>query len=305
MSFTSETKKELTKNLATTGTLLALIRMNGSLGISGNLTLSITTENAAIAKYIYQMLLELYGLRAEIRVHQKTTLSKNRVYSVFIDEEVENLLDELSLADSLMMDSGIPDFVNTDERMQIDYLRGAFLATGTLHNPEKGEYQLSISSVYQEHAEDLQQLFKNFELNAKVISRKNRYIVYLTKAEEIIDFLTLIGAIQARLKFEEAKIFREMRGLANRQSNFENANIAKTVSASQEAITAIEFLIKKKELENLAPALIDIAKLRLKNPELTTQELGNLLEPPLGKSGVNHRLRKLIATADELKQIEK
>ncbi|GBG97236.1 sporulation regulator WhiA [Lactococcus termiticola] len=179
------------------------------------------------------------------------------------------------------------------------------MAIGTLHNPEKGEYQLSISSVYQEHAEDLQQLFKNFELNAKVISRKNRYIVYLTKAEEIIDFLTLIGAIQARLKFEEAKIFREMRGLANRQSNFENANIAKTVSASQEAITAIEFLIKKKELENLAPALIDIAKLRLQNPELTTQELGKLLTPPLGKSGVNHRLRKLIATADELKQIEK
>ncbi|WP_254519584.1 DNA-binding protein WhiA, partial [Salmonella enterica] len=96
-------------------------------------------------------------------------------------------------------------------------------------------YQLSIASVYQEHAEDLQEIFRDFGLNARVIERKNRWILYLSKAEEIMDFLTLIGAMKARLKFEEAKIMREMRGLANRQSNFENANIAKSVMAAQEA----------------------------------------------------------------------
>lgn len=107
MSFTSDVKKELTRNLATTGALLALVRMNGSVGIFNGLTLSITTENAGTAKYIYQMLQELYEIHAEIRVHQKTTLSKNRVYTVFITEGAGELLDELSLADSLMLDNGV------------------------------------------------------------------------------------------------------------------------------------------------------------------------------------------------------
>ncbi len=305
MSFTSDVKKELTQNFATTGTLLALVRMNGSINIFGGLTLSIATENAGTAKYIYKMLLELYEIRAEIRVHQKTTLSKNRVYTVFIDEGAGELLDELSLADSLLLDNGVPEFVKNDELMNRDYLRGAFLSAGTLHNPEKGEYQLSIANVYQEHAEDLRDIFKSFELNARIIERKNRWILYLSKAEEIMDFLTLIGAMQARLKFEDAKMIREMRGLANRQSNFENANIAKAVAASQETINAIRFLNEKKALEQLPPQLLEIAKLRQENPEATIKELGELMEPPLGKSGVNHRLRKIVEAANELKIGEK
>lgn len=301
MSFTSEVKKELTQHLATIGTLLALVRMNGSLGITNGLTLSVTTENAGTAKYIYQMLLKLYAIKAEIHVHQKTTLSKNRVYTVFVGEGASKLLDELKLADSLLLDNGVPKFVMTMKAIQRDYLRGAFLSSGTLHNPEKGEYQLSIANVYQEHAENLQEIFKNFSLNARVIERKNRYILYLSKADEIMDFLTLIGAVQARLQFEEAKMIREMRGLANRQSNFENANIAKSVSAAQESITAIHFLLEKKELEQLGPQLIEIAKLRLENPEATIKELGEFLDPPLGKSGVNHRLRKIVEFANDLK----
>lgn len=304
MSFTSDVKKELTRNLATTGALLALVRMNGSVGIFNGLTLSITTENAGTAKYIYQMLQELYEIHAKIRVHQKTTLSKNRVYTVFITEGAGELLDELSLADSLMLDNGVPEFVKNDEFIKKDYLRGAFLSAGALHNPEKGEYQLSIANVYQEHAEDLQEIFRDFGLNARVIERKNRWILYLSKAEEIMDFLTLIGAMKARLKFEEAKIMREMRGLANRQSNFENANIAKSVMAAQEAIDAIQFLNEKKELEQLPPSLKEIARLRLENPEATIKELGELLDPPLGKSGVNHRLRKLVERSNDLKKVE-
>lgn len=305
MSFTSDVKKELTRNLATTGTLLALVRMNGSVGIFGGLTLSIATENAGTAKYIYQMLLELYEIKAEIRVHQKTTLSKNRVYTVFIDEGASELLDELSLADSLMLDNGVPEFVKNDQLMSRDYLRGAFLSSGVLHNPEKGEYQLSLSSVYQEHAEDLREIFHLFSLNARIIERKNRWVLYLSKAEEIMDFLTLIGAIQARLKFEDAKMIREMRGLANRQSNFENANIAKSVAASQEAIDAIHFLNEKKALEQLPHQLLEVAKLRMENPEATLKELGEFLDPVLGKSGINHRLRKIIEAANELKATDR
>ncbi|QSR11555.1 DNA-binding protein WhiA [Lactococcus sp. LG592] len=303
MSFTSEIKKELTSQKASRGTLLALIRMNGSLGISGGLTLSLSTENAATAKYIYQMLLEIYQIRAEIRVHQKTTLSKNRVYTVFIEDKVNELLNELQLSDSLMfLDSGIPESVKYDQQAQEDYMRGAFLSSGSMHNPEKGDYQLSISSVYQEHAEDLKDIFNNFGFDARVIARKNRYILYLSKAEEIMDFLTLIGAMKARLKFEDAKIMREMRGLANRQSNFESANINKSVSAAQDVISAVKYLAEKKELENLPPALTEVAHARIAHPEATIKELGKLLDPPLGKSGVNHRLRKLTSLAEEIKK---
>lgn len=304
MSFTSDVKKELTANFSTTGALLALVRMNGSISIFGKLTLSITTENAGTAKCIYQMLLDLFEIRAEIHVHQKTTLSKNRVYTIFIEDNVNDLLDELSLADSLLLDNGVPLFVKNDPLIQRDYLRGAFLSSGSLHNPEKGEYQLSIANVYQEHAEDLQEFFHNFGLNAKIIERKNRYILYLSKAEEIMDFLTLIGAMQARLKFEDAKMIREMRGLANRQSNFESANINKTVLAAQEAIEAIRFLYEKKEMVQLSPQLTEIARLRFENPEATIKELGEMLEPPLGKSGVNHRLRKIIEQANDLKNAQ-
>jgi len=301
MSFSSEVKKELTSLPASKTSLLALIRMNGSLGISGQLTLSIQTENAAIAKYIYQMLQDFYGVKGEIRVHQKTTLSKNRVYNVYLDENVNQLLDELQLADSLMLETGLPASVKADRNLQPDYLRGAFLSNGSIHNPDSGEYQLSISNVYQEHAEELQELFQAFGMNAKVIARKNRFILYLTKAEEIIDFLSLIGSHQARFKFEEAKMMREMRGLANRRSNFEAANIGKTVSAAQEAIEAIQFLKEKQALVKLSPQLVEIAELRLKHPESSLKELGELLEKPVGKSGVNHRLRKLIEAAKELR----
>lgn len=120
-----------------------------------------------------------------------------------------------------------------------------------------------------------------------------------------MDFLTLIGAMQARLKFEDAKMIREMRGLANRQSNFESANISKTVLAAQEAIDAIHFLNAKKEMVQLAPQLTEIARLRVDYPEASIRELGELLDPPLGKSGVNHRLRKIIELAQALEAADK
>ncbi|MCL2681700.1 MAG: DNA-binding protein WhiA, partial [Streptococcaceae bacterium] len=212
MSFASDVKKELTEHTATKGTLMALIRMTGSLGITGHLTLSMVTESATTAKYIYQLFLEIYQLRADIRVHQKTTLSKNRVYTVVIEERVTELLDQLSLADSLMLETGMPlsvmessknqiiddseDYMEQEDRenLAIDYLRGAFLATGSMHNPEQGDYQLSIGSFYQEHAEDLQDILSNLGFDGKIIARKNRFILYLSKSEEIMDFLTLIGA---------------------------------------------------------------------------------------------------------------
>ena len=302
MSFSKDIKKELTSLPATTGTLTALVRMNGSLSISSHLSLVIKTENSAIAQYIFKAFYELYEIRAELEVEQRQNLNKGRIYQVYVAEEVERLLDELSLADSLMLDSGIPDFIKDNELLHRDYLRGAFLAKGTIQGLEQSHYQMAIESTYQEHAEDLSDLLKRYGFQAKLSTRsESKYIVYLSRAEEIADFLTLIGAMKARLVFEDNKILREMRGLANRQSNFESANIRKSVSASQEIIAAIKHLSMLKKLPS---NLIEIAKLRVENPDASLTELGQISDPPLSKSAVNHRLRKILALENDLKQEE-
>lgn len=299
MSFTAEVKKELTQLSVTEGVIIALLRMNGILGISNGLTLSISTENATTARFIYGTLSEVYSIKSDIKTHQKTTLSKNRVYTIVVTDKVSEVLDRFELADSLLLDHGIPDTVKFDEKKAIGYLRGAFLSSGSVTNPENGNYHLEIASYYEEHAVDLQQLMANFGIVSKVIARKNKLVTYLSNSEMMIDFLSLIGANAARFKYEDAKIVRDMRNTANRQTNFEAANIGKTVNAAQSAISDIKLLQSQ---DKLPDNLREIAVARIENPDATIVELGQLLEVPLGKSGVNHRLRKLKALANALRQ---
>lgn len=300
MSFTAEVKKELTQLTASEGVIVALLRMNGVLGLSNGLTLSVTTENATTARFIYATLLGSYGIKSEIKTHQKTTLSKNRVYTIMMTDGVDEVLDRFELADSLLLDHGVPDTVKFDEKKAIGYLRGAFLSSGSVTNPENGKYHLEIASYYEEHAIDLQQLLANFGILSQVISRKTRTVTYLSNSDMMIDFLSLIGANAARFKFEDAKIVRDMRNTANRQTNFEAANIGKTVNAAQSAIADIKLLQSQDKLpENLR----EIAVARIAHPDATIVELGQLLTVPLGKSGVNHRLRKLKDLAEQLRQL--
>ncbi|WEV45532.1 DNA-binding protein WhiA [Streptococcaceae bacterium ESL0687] len=293
MSFSTEVKKELTSLDESPVVLMALIRMNGSLGLARELTLSISTENATTARYTYNLLMKLYQIKSEIKTQQKTTLSKNRIYTVYIDKNVNRLLDDLDLADGLLLDNGIPGSIKYDDKKSVLYLRGVFLSSGNISDPESGKYHLELASVYQDHAQDLKEVLENLGFNARVLERKNRYIVYLTNSEQIMDFLTMIGAMNARLKYENAKIIKEMRNQANRRANFETANLGKTVNASYDMIEKIKLLDEKLGLDQLPENLSEIARIRLKNPDLTIKELGETMSPPLGKSGVNHRLRKL------------
>lgn len=166
-------------------------------------------------------------------------------------------------------------------------------------NPENGKYHLEIASYYEEHASDLQYLLETFGIRSKMIARKTRVVTYLSNSEMIIDFLSLIGANAARFKYEDAKIVREMRNTANRQTNFEAANIGKTVNAAQSAIEDIKFLQSQ---DKLPDNLRELAVARMANPDATIVELGQKLATPLGKSGVNHRLRKIKELASQLRQ---
>ena len=283
MSFTIKVKEELIglgKEEKTE--LSAIIKMSGSLGISSQgLTLSVITENAKIARHIYELLATFYQVKSDIRHHQKTNLRKNRVYTVFLDTNVEQILADLHLADSFFgIEAGIDQVILSDDEASRAYLRGAFLSSGSMRDPESGKYQLEILSVYSDHAEDLAALMRKFLLDAKIIERKKGSVTYLQRAEDIMDFLIVIGAMKAMTEFESLKLVREARNDLNRTNNVETANIARTVTASMKTIHNISKIIDTIGLEDLPVDLQEVAYLT--------------------KSGVNHRLRKINKIANEL-----
>ncbi|KXT76211.1 DNA-binding protein WhiA [Streptococcus sp. DD12] len=303
MSFTTQVKEEVMQTSQPSySELSAFIKMSGSLGLSGQgLTLSVTTQNAKIARYIYGLFEDLFEVTPDLSYHYKSNLKKNRVYTVLISQAVEAILADLRLADSFFGEAqGISPDIIADERKARDYLRGAFLATGSVTHPETGKYQLEIASVYADHATDLAQLLRLFMLDAKILERKKGTITYLQKAEDIIDFLIVIGAMSCMEEYESVKLMREARNDINRASNAEAANIAKTVTASMKTIDNIIRLRDNQVFEGLSSDLQQIANLRIAHPDYSLAQLGALLNPPLSKSGVNHRLRKLNQLAKEI-----
>lgn len=303
MSFTVTVKEEvLAHSRFEKSELAAIMKLSGSLGLaSSGLTLGILTEQAKIARHVYELILHFYGVKADIRHHQKTNLRKNRVYTVFLDQEVNAILDDLELADNFFgLTTGISPQLLTDDAAAQAYLRGAFLASGSIKDPEKGRYQLEIASTYSDHAHDLAQLLQNFLLDAKVIERSKGTITYLQRAEDIMDFLLVIGAEEAKTEFENVKLLREARNDLNRAANAEAANIAKTVAASMKTIHNIEKIMETIGLDQLPLDLQEIAQLRIQHPDYSITQLAESLTHPITKSGANHRLRKINKIAEDL-----
>lgn len=307
MSFAATTKKELTMievpACCAKAELAALIRMNGSLSISGQRpVLDITTENAAIARRIFTLLKTSFGVQGEVLVRKKMRLKKNNVYLVRVPGQVQELLSGLHL-----VKQGFEFIDEIDARIvkkgccKRSYLRGAFLAGGSVNNPEGSSYHLEISAMYQEHCVALCGLANEFELNARGIERKKGFVFYLKEGEKIIEFLSIIGAHTALLKFEDVRIMRDMRNSVNRIVNCETANLNKTIGAAMRQIENIQLIEQMMGLDQLPEKLREIAVLRLSQPDLNLTELGEQLGGGVSKSGVNHRLRKLDEMAEKLR----
>lgn len=308
MSFAADVKKELTsltvqRNLAQ-AELAALIRMNGSLSLSNHqFVLNVQTENAAIARRIFTLLKEYYDVRSELLVRRKMKLKKNNVYIVRLKQETQKILLDLDIMDGLMFQSHIDDEIKQSDEKTRAYLRGAFLASGSVNNPETSRYHLEISSIYEEHNQDICDLLNQFDLNARTLERRNGYITYLKGAEKIADFLTLIGATNSMLKFEDVRIVRDMRNSVNRLVNCETANMNKTIDAASKQIENIHFIETTVGLQSLPEKLQEIAKLRIQNPEISLKELGEMIPSgAISKSGINHRIRKINDFADNLRK---
>ncbi|MGX7014629.1 DNA-binding protein WhiA [Vagococcus silagei] len=306
MSFASEVKKELTTlevhREHAKAELAALIRMNGAVSlVNRKFVLNVQTENAAIARRIYTLLKDHYQVNSELLVRRKMKLKKNNVYIVRLKQETQEVLTDLEILDGLMFNTRVSDTIKNNEQKVRSYLRGAFLAGGSVNNPETSRYHLEIYSMYEDQCQDLCDMLQMYDLNGRISERRNGYITYLKGAEEIADFLILIGATNAMLKFEDVRIVRDLRNSVNRLMNCENANMNKTADAAKKQIEAIQHIERTVGLDALPEKLREVAELRLEYPEISLKELGETLPSgAITKSGINHRMRKLNEFAQTL-----
>jgi DNA-binding protein WhiA len=314
MSFSAKVKGEicrigeLTREEAR-AELSAIMKVSGTLSLGSNKQLSfrVTTENPSIARRVFKLLKQYFNIHTKLLVKKNNSFKKNNIYMVIINEEmgVRSLLKEMGVLGSsegiISLDYGIPSELVASEDTRRSYVRGAFLGGGSISNPEK-TYHLEFVTHNQDYAEELSKLINTFGLSSKVIQRKGSYIIYIKEGEQIIDLLNIIGAHSSLLELENVRIMKEMRNNVNRLVNCETANLSKTVNAAVRQVESIKLIQEEIGLQRLPKNLRDIAELRLTYPDESLKELGELLEPPVGKSGVNHRLRKIEKIAEELRK---
>ena len=308
LTYTEEIKRELVRivvpdECCRRAELAALIRLNGSIESSraGQWGLSVTTQNPATARVIFKLFRAVFGVQAEIYIRRKVRLRKNNVYMVWCRGNVPDLLRKVGLMEAdQTMGHGVANWVVEKRCCRRAYLRGAFLAAGAINDPQKVSYHMEIATGYDEQKQVLCQLLRKEHLAPKTVDRKDDLVVYLKEGEQIVRFLNIIGAHVALLQFEDARVHKEMRNQVNRLVNAETANLNKTVVAAMRQSEAIKLIKQRQGLARLSSGLWQMAELRLNNPDSSLKELGELADPPLSKSAVNHRLRKLMQIAQAL-----
>lgn len=310
MSYASDMKQELTRIKITDdrsflSELSALIKMNGILTINnGKLSISVQTENAAIARRIFSLIKYFYDVHIKISVRKKMQLKKNNVYICRLDEQVKDILQDLYILNNdYTLKGNISNKLIDNPEKKIAYLRGAFLAGGSINNPRTSNYHLEIFSQYEEHNEDLKNILNSYTLNARSLERKKGFIVYIKESEKISEFIQILGASNALFQFEDERIVRDINNSVNRMQNCDLANMNKTVNASAKQVEDINIIAERLGLENLDDKLRVVAEARLRYPEYPLKEIAEVVEDgKLSKSGLNHRFRKIAKIANELRE---
>jgi len=313
MSFSGEIKDELSHQVSSArhckiAEIAAIISLCGRIQISveDEYTIKIHTETIAVARKYYTLLKSTFQISAEVSVRQNSYLKKNKTYTVAIRGHEDSL--RVLKATKLMNKQGeILEDLSIQSNLVVQqacckraFIRGAFLAAGSVSAPEKF-YHFEIVCATLAKAEQLRAIIKTFGIDAKIILRKKYYVLYIKEGSQIVDILNVMEAHQALMELENVRILKEMRNSVNRKVNCETANINKTVSAAVKQIEDITYIQNTIGFSGLTGGLEEIAQLRLENPDATLKELGSMLRPPVGKSGVNHRLRKLGEIAQQLR----
>ena len=288
MSFSSELKEELSKknNLANKEEvkweLIGYLISNNT--ICYKTKIKYTTENEYNINRFSKLLSNVNQLDYQIGLTGKVYWIECKKIDL---PEIEYEEDSISYQQEQLTENLIKAF-----------LRGIFLGSGSMNNPEK-KYHLELLFSKEETAKQIQQLMQSVSISFKWLERKKGYALYLKEGEEISKFLAFVGATQAVLKFEEIRVLRDMKNQVNRTVNCETANLNKTVEAAVKQLQAIQTLQKKGKWENLPENLKEIGKLRLENPHASLIELGKMLKEPIGKSGVNHRMQTILSLASK------
>ena len=311
MSFSSEVKEELSEQIASgrhcrLAETAAILSLCGKIVITENdrYCVKIQTENLAVARKYFTLLRKTFNIRAEVSVRKSREV---RFYSVIVskDPEARRLLGETCLLDE---DGNVSECMSPMHHRLLRqnccrraFIRGAFLAVGSVSDPEKScHFEIVCTAL--EKARQLQELLASYDVDAKVVLRKRHYVVYIKEGSQIVELLGLMGAHISLMQLENVRIVKEMRNSVNRKVNCETANLNKTVSAAVRQAEDIRYIQEKIGLDKLPMDLEETARLRLEHTEASLKELGDMLSPKVGKSGVNHRLRKLSQIADDLRE---
>jgi len=287
MSFSSEVKEELAKHISPgrhcqLAELAAIMSFCGQYGRdeNGNYMIGFQTENASVVTKGFTLLKKTYNIG---------------VGDPISEEQMQELFSKIG-----SMDGPVSNLLIKNACCQRAFLRGAYLAIGSMSDPNKG-YHLEFDCTDLEKAKQLQKVISDFDIEAKIVTRKKYYVVYIKEGSGIVDLLNVCEAHVALMNFENLRILKEMRNSVNRRVNCETANITKTVNAAARQIADIEYIRDHYGFENLPENLREMAQVRLENPDAPLKELGEQLSPVVGKSGVNHRLRKLSELADKIR----
>ena len=312
MTFSSKIKDELSRTEITDipsakAEIAALVRTMGYVTLKGfkKMEVEFSTENAAVARRIFKLLKTAFDITTQVSVEKTNRLKKHNNYIINIDDKLsKDFLQETGIADEddfniMAFDFGVPEELVSDDACKRAYIKGAFMGCGSVSDPEKS-YHAEFVSNREEHSRGICNLLESYGINGKTILRKNYYVTYIKESEQISDLLALMGANNGVLQFENVRAVKETRNQINRVINCETANLDKIVDTSMRQINNIKVLKKHKAIDKLPDHLKELAYLRLKHTNASLKELGEMLNPPLGKSGVNHRLRKIDEIAEEL-----
>lgn len=319
MSFSGEVKEELSRHLGGArhcqiAETAAILSMSGQVLAKGNgqFEIYIYTENFPVARRFFALLRKCFQTVAEVSVRVAGT--KSRMYLLAVREPGAALrilqaarfpqIERDWQEDAYPEGMEISPILVQNACCRRAFIRGAYLAGGSMSDPRKS-YHFEIVCLDRKKAEQLKGMLASFRVEGRIVERKKYYVLYVKEAEEISEVLNIMEAHVSMMEFENIRIMKELRSHVNRKVNCEAANIHKTVSAAAGQLADIRYIAEKKGLGTLPESLAQVARMRLDYPDATLKELGDLLDPPVGKSGVNHRFRKLKEIADRLKEENK
>lgn len=313
MSFSKDVKEELSLQLSGArhcrlAELSAMLSYGGRIILmnKSHPILKLQTESLVVARKYFTLIRKTFNINIDVSVKKNLNFKNNRTYSIIIHdlELIIQILKATKLFSGELVSgeiSKVNQLIVQNTCCKRAYIRGAFLTSGSMSDPEK-TYHFEIALSDYDKALQLQAMIHSFSVEAKIVIRKKYYVVYIKEGSQIVDMLNIMEAHVALMNFENVRILKEMRNSINRQVNCEAANINKTVTASSNQIDDIIYIKESIGFGDLAEGLEDVAKIRIRHPDAALKELGAMLSPPIGKSGVNHRLRKLSMIADHLRE---